>query len=44
MGKDKIENLEEWPSVMEEKMVGFDDVVESLKSAISDEKEPRAKH
>ena len=44
MGKGKIENSEEWPSVMEEKMVGFDDVVDSLKSTISDEKEARAKH
>ena len=40
-------NLEEWSSVMEEKMAQFDDVVDRLKSAISNVKkkeEAKAKH
>ena len=40
----EIENLEEWSSVTEEKMVRFDDVVDMLKSAISNvEKKEEAK-
>ena len=40
----EIEILEEWLSVMEEKMVRFDDVVDSLKRAISNgEKKEEAK-
>ena len=30
-----MENLEEWSSIMEEKIAHFDDVVDRLKSAIS---------
>ena len=40
-------NLEEWSSVVEEKMAHFDDVVDRLKSAISNVKkkeEAKAKH
>ena len=40
-------NLEEWSSVVEEKMAHFDDVVDRLKSAISNVKkkeETKAKH
>ena len=41
-----MENLEEWLSVTEEKMVLFYDVVDRLKSAISnvEKKEAKAKH
>ena len=41
-----MENLEKWSSVMEEKMERFDDVVDRLKSAISnvEKKEAKAKH
>ena len=40
-------NLEEWSSVVEEKMAHFDDVVDRLKSAISNvekKEEAKAKH
>ena len=40
-------NLEEWPSVMEEKIGHFDDVVDRFKSATSNvekKKEAKAKH
>ena len=40
-------NLEEWSSIMEEKMARFDDVVDRLKSAISNvekKEEIKAKH
>ena len=44
LGEGKIENLEEWSSVMEEKVASFDDVVDRLKSAISNvEKKEEAK-
>ena len=42
-----MENLEEWLSIMKEKMVRFDDVVDRLKTAISNVKkkeEIKAKH
>ena len=42
-----MENLEEWSSVMEEKMACFDDAVDRLKSAISNvekKEEAKAKH
>ena len=43
----EIRNLEEWSSVMEEKMARFDDVVDRLKGAISNvekKEEAKAKH
>ena len=44
LDEDKIKNLERWSSVMEEKMALFDDVVDRLKSAISNvEKKEEAK-
>ena len=42
-----MENLEEWSSIMEEKIAHFDDVVDRLKSAISNvekREEIKAKH
>ena len=47
MNDGELENLEEWSSVMEEKMAHFDDVINRLKSAISivEKKEgTKAKH
>ena len=44
LDEDKIKNLERWSSVMEEKMALFDDIVDRLKSAISNvEKKEEAK-
>ena len=47
MNKGEMENLEEWSSIMEEKMARFDDVLDKLKSAVSNvekEEEAKAKH
>ena len=35
LNEGEMENLEEWSSIMEEKIAHFDDVVDRLKSAIS---------
>ena len=47
LNEGEIENLEEWSSIMEEKVARFDDVVDRLKSAISNaekKEEIKAKH
>ena len=47
MNKGEMENLEECSSVMEEKMAHFDDVLDKLKSAVSNvekKEEAKAKH
>ena len=35
LNEGEMKNLEEWSSIMEEKMACFDDVVDRLKSTIS---------
>ena len=47
MNEGEMENLEEWSSIMEEKMARFDDVHDKLKSAIFNvekKEETKAKH
>ena len=47
LNEGEMENLEDWSSVMEEKMARFDDVVHRLKSAISNvekKEEIKVKH